>query len=196
MTDAGDGGNNPGDADTDHRSLEEVRAELARLTSPEAAPEWRKIELRAKILVRGSTIHCQDLVHTVAERLLAKEGKHRRRWHKKEIFSACFERTMKSIVRDYWRGEQNAIVPIDGAAAGLREAPDPERQAMAREELGNIRDLLQDDKNTLEIAMALAGGETRAEIIERLHLTDTEYETARKRVSRKLMRQKITGGQS
>jgi RNA polymerase sigma-70 factor (ECF subfamily) len=188
MTDTSDASEDPGDGDPEHRSLEEVTAELQRL--PRADQD--RIERRARILVRGTTMEPGDLVNTVVSRLLTQ----RRHWHRSETISACFDRTMNSVRRDYWRREQNPIVSIDNTAVGLRNDPDPERQATAREELRRVLDLLSDDRKTHEIALAMANGETPAEIRQRFDLTETDYDTALKRIRRKLMKQKAPGGQS
>jgi len=197
MTDAGNRGENPGHADFDHRSLEEVRAELARFSDPAQAAEWRRIELKARTLVRGTTFEWHDLVNTVVRGLLTPSGDPgRRRWHSLETLPACFERTMRSIVRDYWRRQQNPIVPISETAAGLREIPDPEKQILARKELDGILCALDDDKGTQDIALAQAMGESAAEIKKRFNLTDTVYEAAHKRIYRVVQRWKSSGGQS
>jgi RNA polymerase sigma-70 factor (ECF subfamily) len=197
MIDAGDRGEDPGDADTDHMSLEEVRAELARLSTPEAAPEWRKIELKARILVRGTTLDWRDLVNTVVAGLLAPESeRRRRRWHRLERFPACFDRTMKSIVRDHWRREQSPIVPINEAAAGQGEASDPEKKAAARMELDALLNALDDHRDTWKVAWLRAQGYSPVEIKRLLNLTDTDYDTALKRIRREVLRRKAAGGQS
>jgi hypothetical protein len=192
MTDTGDRGEDPGDGEFDHRTLEEVRAELARFfLNAGPTPESRKIELKARTWVRGTTLEWRDLVNTVVRGLLTPEGEPgRRRWHRLETLPACFDRTMKSIVQDYWRKQQNPIIPITDTAVGLREIPDPEKQVLAQKELKGILCALNDDKGTQDIALAHALGNSRAEIKKQFNLTETAYETALKRVQRAVRRWK------
>src|SRR5688572_22989509 len=96
---ADEAGSTPSDGEEDYATLNEVVAALGRLSSS----ELDKIELRARVLVRGTTLQPGDVINTVVERLLTRDGKHGRHWHRKEAFSDCISRTMKSIVRDYWR---------------------------------------------------------------------------------------------
>jgi hypothetical protein len=188
-----DGDHPDGVEDEEHASVEEVAAELERLSRTPA--DWRRIELAAKFWVRGTAIHPRALVHMIVTRLLTPEGKHRRRWHRKETMLACFNRTMKSIIQDYWRGAQNPITAIDDIAAGLHYVPDPERQVIARNELVKILSALDDDKHTRDIALARAQGESRAEIKKRFALTDTAYETALKRIQRAVQKRASGGPQ-
>jgi hypothetical protein len=196
MTDEGNRAEDPGDADLQHRSLEEVRAELARFLDAGPTSDWRRIELKARTWVRGTTLEWRDLVNTVVRGLLTPEGEPGHRgWHRLETLTACFDRTMKSIIQDYWRREQNPIVPINESAAGLRDTPDPERQTAARSALNAILDALDDDKGTQGIAVAHALGKSPAEIKKEFNLTDTAYESALKRVQRAVHRWKNSGGQ-
>jgi len=79
MTDAGNRGEDPGDADLDHGSLSEVRAELARFLDAGSSPEWRRIKLKARTLIGGTTLDWRDLVNTVVRGLLTPEGEPGRR---------------------------------------------------------------------------------------------------------------------
>jgi DNA-directed RNA polymerase specialized sigma24 family protein len=119
----------------------------------------------------------------------------RRRWHREETFMACLDRTMKSILRDYWRRQQVPIVAVNDIAAGLRDAPDPEREAAARDELADISKALDDDKHTLEIAMARGRGDTPANIKSQFGLSDTEYASALKRLQRVALKRRSSGVQ-
>jgi DNA-directed RNA polymerase specialized sigma24 family protein len=191
MADTVDAGEDSGSADAEHWDLEEVAAELAHLATPGAAPERRKIELRARIWAKRAGLDWRDLLHEAVARLL--EG--RRRWHRKETFTACLERTMKSIVRDHWRGQLNSIVAINDVPDGPSNAPDPERNALARDELADVLKALDDQKHTLEIAIGLARGDTAAEIKSRFGLTNTEYASALKRVRREVLKRRSSGEQ-
>jgi DNA-directed RNA polymerase specialized sigma24 family protein len=190
MADTVDQGENTGNGDAGHRSLEEVAAALEQLSR--SRQEQDRIERRARILVRGMAMGPGDLVNIVVELLLSQ----RRHWHRQETLSACFYRTMNRVRQDYWRREQQAMVAVNEAAAGRRDDPGPERWLSAREELERILELLSDDQNTCAIALAVANGETPAAIRERYGLTETAYDSALKRIRRKLMKEKASGGQA
>ena len=160
MTDSDDQGSDPGDSERDYATVEEVATELARLSSS----ELDKIELQARILVRGTQIEPGDVINTVVERLLTRDEGHRRHWHRKETIAGCIYRTVKSIVRDYWRRQQIPMIAISNGAAGHRADPDPEMQVIARDELLEVLKTLDDDDNTAAIALALATGDSPAEI--------------------------------
>src|SRR5438105_4095566 len=102
MTDPGDRDEDPGESEGEHATVDEVADELVRL----GRLGWDRIELSAVILVRGTTMAPRDLVNTTVERLLTPTGQRRRRWHRQETISACFARTMRSIVWDWWRRRQ------------------------------------------------------------------------------------------
>jgi DNA-directed RNA polymerase specialized sigma24 family protein len=189
MTDCDDQGSDPGDSERDYATVEEVAAELARL-SPS---DLDKFELQASILVRGTRMEPGDVINTVVERLLTRDKDHHRHWHRKETIAGCFYRTMKSIVRDYWRKQQIPMIAISDGAAGLRADPDPEVQLIARDELLEVLKTLGDDDNTSAIALALASGDSPDEIRKRFGLTETGYDSALKRIRRRILKHKKSG---
>jgi len=178
MADAGDHGEDPQDGE-EYAIADEVRAELARLQRA----EWHSLELRARTLARGSIISPKELVHTAVERLLAPGERH---WHPAETIQNCIARTMRSLVQDWWRRDQRSIVAANATSAGLRDDPGPHRIAAARQAFANLSIILEDDKNTLEIALAMAAGQTPTEIQTHHRITQTEYDTALKRIRRAL----------
>jgi hypothetical protein len=189
MTDPHDQRSDPSDGEGDYASLEEVTAGLERV-SPS---EWNRIELKARILVRGTAMDAGDVINTAVERLLTRDGDRGRHWHRKETFADCMNRTMKSIVRDYWRRQQIPMVAISDTAAGLRADPNPEAQLIAQDELAKVLKALGDEDNTSAIAIALATGESPAGIRNRFELTETGYDSALKRIRRRILRHKTSG---
>jgi RNA polymerase sigma-70 factor (ECF subfamily) len=181
------------DDEADYATAEEVAAELARLS--QSPPELGKIELRARTLSRGTTMDPGELINTVVERLLIRCGRHGRHWHRKEALADCFYRTMKSIVRDYWRRQKTPMVAVSAGAAGLQTDPDPELQLIARDELQELLKALDDANDTAAIALAIASGSSPAEIRRRFGLSETDYDTALKRIRRKILKHKTSGGQ-
>lgn len=180
-----------GGSPSDYATLEEVATELAALS----ASGLDRIEARARILVRGSTMEPRDLINTAVQRLLTRDEQGGRHWHRKETLPDCIYRTMKSIVRDYWRRQEIPMIAVSASAAGLREEPDPEMQTIARQELLAVLKTLGDDNNTSDIALALAGGYSPDEIRNKFGLTETDYESALKRIRRRILKHKASGGQ-
>lgn len=192
MTDPDEDGSGPSDGEDDYATLDEVAAALARLS----APELDRIELRARTLVRGTTLQPRDVVNTVVERLLTRDGKRGRHWHRKETFSDCISRTMKSIVRDYWRRQQIPMIAINEVAAGHQGDLDPEVKLVARSELRELLNSLDDADNTAAIAVAIASGDTPADIRKRFGLSETDYDSALKRIRRRILKYKTSKGQA
>jgi DNA-directed RNA polymerase specialized sigma24 family protein len=178
-----------GDQSGSYATVEEVATELSKLSQE----DFDKLELQAAVLARGTGIEPGDLIHTVVERLLTPEGEHVRHWHKLETFRHCLYRTMKSIIRDYWRRQQIHMTAINDTAAGLRTDPDPEAQVVARQELQRVLQSLEDDLDTSNIALSVASGYAPAEVRERFGLTQTGYDSAMKRIRRKIAKYEASG---
>jgi DNA-directed RNA polymerase specialized sigma24 family protein len=191
MTQSDEPGLGSPESEAEYATIQEVATGLARL-SPS---ELDRIELRARLIVRGTTMEPNDVINTVVERLLTRNEKYGRQWHRKETLADCFHRTMKSIVRDYWRHQQIPMVAISDTAAGHQADPDPEMQLVAREELLQVLKALGNDDNTAAIALALASGSSPAEVRKHFNLSKTGYESALKRIRRRLLKHETSGGQ-
>lgn len=101
---------------------------------------------------------------------------------------------MRSLRSEHWRrfgaGRRRACHTSEAA---LREAAqDPERSLIAAEELKAIERLFADDRIVLGIIDALGEGLSAEQIRAQLALTRTEYDSARKRMRRCLLRQGLT----
>lgn len=112
---------------------------------------------------------------------------------------------MRSLRSEHWRrvvagtrGREHAAAEPRGGVeheAVLRDmAPDPERSLIALEELEAITQLFAGDPVVLGIIDALGEGLTAEQIRSRLSLTGTEYDSARKRMRRCLLREGLTCG--
>ncbi len=112
---------------------------------------------------------------------------------------------MRSIKAEHWRrrrraSEQQAALNTDyqPAATDITEAcdpqPDPERWLIAAQELEAIATLFAADKVALQIIAGLAEGLTAEEIRQTLGMGKTEYDSARKRMRRALIRAGLTMG--
>lgn len=109
---------------------------------------------------------------------------------------------MRSLRSEHWkrfgtarrrRDASNEARSYRTREAALRDtAPDPERSLIAAEELGAIERLFADDPVVLGIIDALGEGLAAQQIRARLALTATEYDSARKRLRRCLLREGLT----
>jgi RNA polymerase sigma-70 factor (ECF subfamily) len=106
---------------------------------------------------------------------------------------------MRSIRGEYWRRMQRdaqhrrASEDSQETAANeadvLDPAPDPERALLAQQELEAIGTLFADDPIALQIIVGLGDGLSAEEIRAACGLTKTEYDSARKRMRRALLRE-------
>lgn len=195
-----DDSEDPEEAGGEHATLDQVAEALAKL----GPRDHGRIELVGRLMAVGTALSAGDLVNTAVERLLAG----RRHWHRKETIVGCLARTMKSVVRDWWRRKQAIEITAEadalfveddnGEETGIvdraaSDDADPERALIARRAFDELKAALQDDKNTWEIALARAQGETPEDIRYAYDLTETEYDSALKRLNRALKRLKASG---
>jgi len=110
---------------------------------------------------------------------------------------------MRSLRSEHWRRFSGRARSLERAAgyprrlptreAALRDtAPDPERALIAVEQLEAIAKLFVDDPVVLGIIEALSEGLTAEQIRARLALSKTDYDSARKRLRRCLLREGLT----
>ena len=110
---------------------------------------------------------------------------------------------MRSLKSEHWRrvarkgAPGREPLPLGRSAAArspaAREAAaDPERSLIAQEHLHAIHRLFADDNVVLGIITALGEGLSAEEICRTLHLTRTDYDSARKRLRRCLLREGLT----
>jgi RNA polymerase sigma-70 factor (ECF subfamily) len=76
----------------------------------------------------------------------------------------------------------------------LDPTADPERALIAADELEKIRQLFADDRLALQIIDGLAEGLTAEQIRARHSISRTDYDSARKRMRRCLIREGLTCG--
>jgi len=99
---------------------------------------------------------------------------------------------MRSIRAEHWRRRWQLEVSRFLSGEELRDpAPDPERAVVAQQELEAIKELFADDPVATHIISGLADGLSAEEIREKYGLTSTEYDSARKRMRRALLRDGI-----
>ena len=103
---------------------------------------------------------------------------------------------MRSICDDHWRRRRGANrAPRRMLAFGLAAedaAPDPERTLAAAQALVEVHRLFARDPCALKIISGLAEGLTASEICRHYGMSERDYDTARKRMRRALLRGGLT----
>jgi DNA-directed RNA polymerase specialized sigma24 family protein len=110
---------------------------------------------------------------------------------------------MRSLKSEHWRrargrpGSRDALA-LDRPCDDPREielldpSPDPERSLVARQELAAIQRLFEQDTVALQIIAGLGNGLSPEQIRAAYGITDTDYDSARKRMRRRLLREGLT----
>ncbi|HEY1899977.1 MAG TPA: hypothetical protein VGG49_09310 [Steroidobacteraceae bacterium] len=112
---------------------------------------------------------------------------------------------MRSIKAEHWRRRRRATqqqpvlateyqVVAPETAEACDPQPDPERWLIAAQQLEAIGMLFAQDPVALQIICGLGDGLTAEEIRRTLGMTKTEYDSARKRMRRALIRAGLTMG--
>ncbi len=106
---------------------------------------------------------------------------------------------MRSIKEQYWRQTRRgarhmpkllAEIEIHDAREGepLDPAPSPERKAIAIQEMDQINELFADDERARQIVAGLYEGWTPEEICAAHDMSQTDYDSTRRRIRRALVR--------
>jgi DNA-directed RNA polymerase specialized sigma24 family protein len=149
--------------------------------------ELLRLKTIAHLQARGlpPTFSWSDLLQEAFTRIL--DGSRRR---PKAIPMVSFVAgVMRSIKADYWRRSR---IERDSAAdmETLREdAPDPERSLAALQELTALSELFADDEPVQQIIAGAAEQRSPEEIRAAGHMSKLEYDSARKRMRRVLLRE-------
>ncbi len=128
-----------------------------------------------------------DLLHEAVLRAL--EGT--RRWPPGVPLLAFLAGIMRSLCNEQWRHrrrESSPLPPEDTAAAGTACDADPERAYAAAEALAAVDRLFASDTVALKVIAGLANGLGAEEIQRHYGLGAVEYDTARRRMRRALLR--------
>ena len=104
---------------------------------------------------------------------------------------------MRSLRSDYRRRAQHTQLTAadtggDGGTALTDALSDPERAMTVRQELEAIERLFEDDRAAVQIIACLGRGLAADQICTVLRISKTEYDSARKRMRRKLLREGLT----
>lgn len=174
------------------RTTEQVARALRRLTDADLLRLEALARLRARGLPGGIT--WSDLLNEAIRRAL--DGS--RLWPPGVPLLAFLAQVMRSICSEQFR--RNALerrLALADAAAFCRSETDdidPERIVAAAQALAAIYKLFARDASALVVIAALADGRTAQEIRDIHGLSETEYDTIRKRIRRTLLRQGLVGG--
>jgi DNA-directed RNA polymerase specialized sigma24 family protein len=110
---------------------------------------------------------------------------------------------MRSLRSEHWRrtawrfgGKEVGWLDRPGEAPRETDLPDPapglERSLSARQELGAIERLFADDPEVLEIIDGLGQGLSAEQIRSAMGMSKTDYDSARRRMRRALLREGLT----
>jgi RNA polymerase sigma-70 factor (ECF subfamily) len=190
----------PKRAVTSHASPDEAAAVLEQLVPVERL----RLERIARNRARGlRLIEWQDLLQTAIERVLAGT----RPWPRNLPFLTFMAGVMRSIANEYWgrqAREQDTIREADAAlsvddspngvlSAAASDDPSPEDAVQAKQELAAVEALFTEDPEAWAIVMASAEGYSPAEIQNEFDMTPTQYDSARKRIRRRVLRKSGEG---
>jgi DNA-directed RNA polymerase specialized sigma24 family protein len=166
----------------------DVGAALAALSDDDLLRLRALARLRARSLPSG--IAWSDLLHEAVVRAL--EGT--RRWPPGVPLLAFLAGIMRSLCDEQWRRrlrEGRLPQPEDATAAtlsGTAHATDPERLYAAAEALAAVDRLFATDTVALKVVAGLTNGLGAEEIQRHYGLSTIEYDTARRRMRRILLR--------
>jgi DNA-directed RNA polymerase specialized sigma24 family protein len=159
-----------------------------------------RLKAIARLHARGMPpdIGWEDLLQEALTRVLTGA----RRIPKGVAAVAFIAGIMRSLRSGHWRrfgaARRRKDAPREYRAYRTRElavrdtAPDPERSLIAAEQLAAIQELFVDDRQALGILGALGEGLAPEQICAQLSLSRTEYDSARKRMRRCLLREGLT----
>ena len=96
---------------------------------------------------------------------------------------------MRSIRAEHWRRKAVMETAVSLHETEMRDpAPDPERVVLAQQELEAIGELFADDPIVTHIMTGLGDGLSAEEIRAKYGLSNTEYDSGRKRMRRAVLR--------
>ena len=167
----------------------DVGAALAALSDDDLLRLRALARLRARGLPGG--VAWSDLLHEAVLRAL--EGT--RRWPPGVPLLAFLAGTMRSLCDEQWRRRRReSTMPLPESAmtetlADMASGADPERVYAAAEALAAVDRLFMSDTVALKVVAGLTNGLNAEEIQSHYGLTAVEYDTARRRMRRALLRQ-------
>jgi len=154
-----------------------------------------RLKALARLWARGlpGGLSWSDVMHEAIARAL--DGS--RKWPPGVPILAFLSGVMRSICDDHWRRErlEHQVLARDmdleslcGAGDGAGPLADPERVLSAAQGLAAVNRLFAADPLALKIVAGLADGLTAGEICKVYGISERDYDTARKRMRRALLR--------
>ncbi len=139
----------------------------------------------------------QDLVQEAVTRTLSGS----RKWPSDVPFLAFLAQTMRSIANEQWllRNRRNEVSQSDFSEGEKQESAifgyldsvavdhiSPERQLLATRAITDLENYFAEDAEALLLLRGIAEGSTPVELQQAYGLTKTKYESAQKRIRRKI----------
>jgi RNA polymerase sigma-70 factor (ECF subfamily) len=179
---------------------DETTAAIARAIQSLSEGDLLRLKALARLRARSLPgVEWADILNETIMRALSGT----RRWPPGVPIISFLAWSMRSVCDEYWRKmrrERRVIVSSEGTRASwppdqADEAPDadPERTAAAVQMLAVLDALFAEDEIALKIIAGLEDGLSAAEIRLRDGLSETEYDSARKRMRRTLLRHNLRG---
>jgi hypothetical protein len=186
----------------DARQEYATREDVERAVDGLSRADELRLEKYARYRVRGLRNRTKDHEDLLREAITstwigAGEPDEGRRWRKNEItFVQHVIGSMRSVASHWKRGADRGealldsdlaveaegggiLSPVDNAPS---QAPDQERVLLAKEQLGAVYRLFQNDDDAALVLEGIREGWTGPEIIDRLALPKNRYEAALKRI--------------
>ena len=170
--------------------------DVARAIAELTEGDLLRLKVLARLRVRGlpGGVGWADLLHETILRALSGA----RRWPAGVPLMAFLAGVMRSVCSEHWRRARRERQVLVVAEAGVEAADtspgaDQERQVVAAEALAAIYRHFAEDETVLRIMAGLAEGLSAREIRRRHDMTQTEYDTARKRLRRAVLRGGLNG---
>jgi RNA polymerase sigma-70 factor (ECF subfamily) len=183
-----------------NEEADETTAAIARAIQSLSEGDLLRLKALARLRARSLPgIEWADVLNETIMRALSGT----RRWPPDVPIISFLAWAMRSVCDEYWRKirrERSVIVSPQGTSASWTpdqadESPDadPERTAAAVQMLAVLDALFAQDETALKIIAGLEDGLSAAEIRLRYGLSETEYDSARKRMRRTLLRHNLRG---
>jgi RNA polymerase sigma-70 factor (ECF subfamily) len=153
--------------------------------------DFLRLQAIAKLYARGlNDVSWRDLLNEAIARVL--EGK--RQAPDGVAMVAFLAGVMRSLRADHHRRmrlERACLPAVDAQAAlaAVDPAPDPEHRLAIAQQLAAIDRLFAKDRQALQVINGLTNGASPKEIQKLYGLSETEYESTRKRIRRALLRE-------
>ena len=178
-------------------AVEPTAADAARALHALSDADLVRLKALARLWSRGlpAGLGWADVLNEAIVRVL--DGS--RPWPPSVPLLAFLSGVMRSICDDHWRRLRREALTRRGDVADLaataEDTPGPERTLAAAQALGEIDRLFAGDPQVLKIIAGMAEGLTASETCRLYEMTEQDYDTARKRMRRALLRRGLTWGE-